>query len=40
MGGGEVRVGGKWDRNRYTEIQEIEQRCIAMGDRELWVVTT
>jgi hypothetical protein len=39
-GGGEegrIRYGRRW--KRCIEIQEIEQRCVAMGDRELWVAT-
>ena len=31
----ETRVGGK----RSTEGLEIEQRCVAMGDGDLWLVT-
>ena len=31
-------MGGDRER-RYTEDQEIEQRCVAMGDGELGVAT-
>ena len=39
MGGksGRIRYGRRW--RRCTEGQEIEQRCVAMGDGELGVAT-
>jgi len=44
---GKKREGGEkegqnqvWEEmEEITEGQEIEQRCVAMGDGELWVVT-
>jgi hypothetical protein len=33
--GGRISYGRKW--GRCTECQEIEQRCVAMEDGELWV---
>ena len=35
--GGRIRYGKRWGRS--TEGQEIEQRYVAMGDRELVVAT-
>ena len=34
---GRIRYGRRW--RRCTEGQEIEQRCVAMGDGELGVAT-
>ena len=34
---GRIRYGRRW--RRYTEGQEIKQRCVAMGDGELGVAT-
>ena len=34
---GRIRYGKRW--RRCTEGQEIEQRCVAMGDEELGVAT-
>ena len=34
---GRIRCGRRW--RRCTEGQEIEQKCVAMGDRELDVST-
>jgi hypothetical protein len=46
LGGGEEGEGKKRRRSRYgkrwrrcTEGQEIEQRCVSMGDEELGVAT-
>jgi hypothetical protein len=43
LGGREEGEGKKKGRIRYgrrcTEVQEIEQRCVAMGDGELGVKT-
>ena len=36
-GRGRIRYGKRW--RRCTEGQEIEQRCVAMGDGELGVAT-
>ena len=36
-GGGRMRYGMNW--GWYTESQEIEQSCVAMGDDVLWVAT-
>ena len=34
---GRIRYGRRW--RRCTEGQEIEQRCVAMGDGELGIAT-
>ena len=34
---GRIKYGRKW--RKYKEGEEIEQRCVAMGDRELGVAT-
>jgi hypothetical protein len=34
---GRIKYGRRW--RRCTEGQEIEQRCVSMGDGELGVVT-
>ena len=35
---GRIRYGKRW--RRCTEGQEIEQRCVAMGDEDLRVATS